>query len=136
MTASLIRQAAITELPSAGALIALRRMTPGNPGRSVFVGFGDPDFGAGGNVKTVTAARRNLAVTRAVGKDIAEQNRVDWLAYSQLPPLPDTREELLAVAQALGAKPEADVYLGGKASKKTIMGLNLADKLIGDGGNR
>lgn len=126
----LIRQAAITELPSAGALIALRRMKPGNPGRSVFVGFGDPDFGAGGNVKTVTAARRNLAVTRAVGKDIAEQNRVDWLAYSQLPPLPDTREELLAVAQALGAKPEADVYLGGQASKKTIMGLNLADKRI------
>ncbi|MCC6657318.1 MAG: CHAT domain-containing protein [Rhodocyclaceae bacterium] len=126
----LIRKAAITELPSASALIALRKMKPGSQGRSVFVGFGDPDFGAGGNVKTAMAIRRNLAVTRAVGKDIAEQNRVDWLAYSQLPPLPDTREELLAVAQALGAKPEADVYLGSKASKKTILGLNLADRRI------
>lgn len=126
----LIRKAAITELPSASALIALRKMKPGSSGRSVFVGFGDPDFGAGGNVQRVITKRRNLAVTRAVGKDIAEQNRVDWLAYSQLPLLPDTREELLAVAQALGANAEADVYLGSKASKKTILNLNLADKRI------
>ena len=126
----LIRKVAITELPSASALIALRKMKPASPDRSVFVGFGDPDFGSGGNAKMVMSARRNLAVTRAVGKDIAEQNKVDWFPYSQLPPLPDTRDELLAVAQALGADQGKDVFVGGQASKQTIKGMDLARRRI------
>ncbi|MBV6410577.1 MAG: CHAT domain-containing protein [Anaerolineae bacterium] len=126
----LVRKAAITQLPSGSALITLRKMKSGSPDRAEFVGFGDPNFGAGESQKTAAAIRRNLAITRATGMDIAEQGKVDWIAYSQLPPLPDTREELLAVAQALGADPRVDVLLGSKASKQTVKGMDLSRRRI------
>ena len=40
----LIKDAAITQLPSANALVTLRSLPAGNANRKAFVGFGDPDF--------------------------------------------------------------------------------------------
>jgi hypothetical protein len=42
--------------------------------------------------------------------------------YSQIPPLPDTRDEILAIATALQADSKKDVYLGKEASKKLSYG--------------
>lgn len=126
----LIRKAAISELPSGSALVILRRMKLGSPDRTAFVGFGDPDFGSGDNGKSVIASMRNLGVMRAKGKDISEQRKMEWIAYNQLPSLPDTKEELLAVAQALGADPSKDVFLGGRASKKELKEVDLSNKRI------
>lgn len=38
----LLRQAAITQLPSVNALVNLRKLPAANAQRSAFIGFGDP----------------------------------------------------------------------------------------------
>lgn len=126
----LVRKLAITQLPSGSALITLRQMKPGNSGRSSFVGFGDPNFGVAEGAKVAMTRQRNLAVTRAIGKDIEEQGKLDWIEYRQLPPLPDTREEILAVAEVLGADTGKDVFLGERASKQNLRSVDLAQKRI------
>ncbi|MGE5467099.1 MAG: CHAT domain-containing protein [Ignavibacteria bacterium] len=128
----LIRQVAITELPSVNALVTLRRLTAGAADRSVFIGFGDPQFAlaaapapAGGTRKL-----RNLAIDRVSQQAAPEAKPVDWIDYGRIPPLPDTREEILAIAAALGADRQKDVFLGAQASKANLQRLDLAKRRI------
>ncbi|MDY0093720.1 MAG: CHAT domain-containing protein [Candidatus Vecturithrix sp.] len=53
--------------------------------------------------------------------DTLEEARLEWI----LPPLPDTREEALAVALTLGAEPEQAVYLQEHATEFSVKNLNL-----------
>jgi CHAT domain-containing protein len=50
--------------------------------------------------------------------------------YAPLPPLPETRREILAIAKALGANPERDTFFGSKATREAVMGENLASRRI------
>lgn len=52
------------------------------------------------------------------------------MGYDQIPPLPDTRDEILAIAQALGADAKQDVFLGSEASKKNVFSLPLDQRRI------
>ena len=54
----------------------------------------------------------------------------EWASYGQLSPLPDTRDEILAIAQALGADPQKDVYLGEQASKDNVRKADLRSRRI------
>ncbi len=125
----LVRQAAVTQLPAANTLVTLRALPPGNRERAPFIGFGDPQFGrqpvtvAG---RDVIMRMRNLAIPRVT----EEQAAVDWISYSQLAPLPDTREEILAIAAALKANPVTDVFLGRQASKQNVEKLDLSKRRI------
>ena len=46
---------------------------------------------------------------------------------SALPPLPDTREEVRQIAEALGADPDRDVFFGKAASEAQVKSMDLAD---------
>jgi CHAT domain-containing protein len=46
-----------------------------------------------------------------------------------LPALPETREEIMAVAKELSADPAHDVFLGPQASRRTVIRLNDAGEL-------
>ena len=118
----LIRQHAISQLPSAASLLTLRRMAKGDSNRSAFIGFGDPDF-AGSTTITTGATRRLRAVKRS-GDSNQEMN------YSSIPPLPDTRVEILALAKTLEANPEHDVYLGKQASRDNVLKADLSKRKI------
>jgi CHAT domain-containing protein len=99
-------------------------------GSKPLIGFGDPVFNAGavaadGVRKT---AARNLA-TRSY-TDFWQGAGVDRRRLAQLlPQLPETADELKAVAQDLGAPP-ADIHLGLDASVATVKRAALADYRI------
>lgn len=126
----LIRQIAVVQLPAANTLVTLRSLREGNPGRAVFAGFGDPQFGPqlalAEPLEPKVLALRNLAVPRVEG----ENKPVDWIPYSRLSRLPDTRDEILAIAAALKADPRNDVFLGPSASKQSVKSADLSRRRI------
>jgi CHAT domain-containing protein len=44
--------------------------------------------------------------------------------------LPDTADELTSIAEALGASPAQDVYLGPRASEKQVKSMELSDRRV------
>jgi CHAT domain-containing protein len=113
----LIKDVSITQVPSANALVTLRNLPIGNPNRKAFIGFGDPDFSLDNTKVDVALGLRRVTSTRS--------NSQSWMPYSDLPPLPDTREEILALADALKADPKRDVFLGRDASKANVFKTSL-----------
>ncbi len=109
----LIKEVAITQLPSANALVTLRSLPLGNPSRRAFIGFGDPDFSLNNAQVASASGLRRVTATRSSSQT--------WMPYSDLPPLPDTRDEILALAQVLKADARRDVFLGREASKSNVM---------------
>lgn len=111
----LVETHAVSQTPSAAALLALRQL-PAQSGPLSFMGFGDPDFG--------TETRTGPAKTRQ-GSDEARYDN-----YQRLPALPETRLELQAAAQALGTAPEQSLLLGKAATREAVLAAPLADKRI------
>lgn len=131
----LIRQVAIAQLPSVNALVVLRGMPASRGVRQEFAGFGDPVFGDKPALLASTRSVgpllvRNLSVTRVTDESIRRNQTVNWIPYSSLAPLPDTRDELLAIAKALKADVDHDVFLGRDASKEKVRSVDLASRRI------
>jgi hypothetical protein len=109
----LVRKYAITVLPSVASLKILRSSTK-NTVTSVkpFVGFGDPIF----DRSAQTGTRRKVASLNRSLTAFYRGAMADTKTLGEaLPALPVTAEELRAVADKLGAKPE-DIKLGEAAS--------------------
>lgn len=102
------RDHASTVLPSVGALQSLRSFAKNGQADAPFVGFGNPVLegkpGAGRGVKPTLLFRGMTA---------------DVDAVRQLPPLPETADELRAVARATGAG-DRDLYLAERASEPLL----------------
>ena len=113
----LIKDVAITQLPSANALVTLRRLPASHTNRRPFIGFGDPDFSLQSAQVATVGSLRQVNATRA--------STQAWMPYSDLSPLPDTRDEILAIAQVLQADPKRDVFLGRDASRARVMSTPL-----------
>lgn len=130
----LIKEAGIVQLPAVNTLVTLRALPQGNAQRTAFAGFGDPQFGAqqvavAGDANTTVT--RNLGIQRVTEAGLREGSApANYIAYSALPPLPDTREEILAIANALKADTSKDVFLGLQASKQNVKSANLATRRI------
>lgn len=127
----LIRQTAITQIPSVNAMVALRKQKPGSPERIPFIGFGDPDFSGKQLAEAAVAGPtvRGLHLHRLATR-AAMENGSEWVDYSRIPPLPDTRDEILSLAKAMGADPGRDVLLGAQASKSNVQKMDLAKRRI------
>ena len=130
----LARTHAVASIPSANALVTLRALPAGSAQRSVFLGFGDPVFDpkqsdAVAAAATRGATLRNLTITRVEPEKAAEQ-AVEWTPYSHIAPLPDTRDELLAIAGALKADPQKDVVLGAAATPDSVRKADLGNRRI------
>lgn len=112
----LIKKYALSTLPSINSLRALRRFAQASVSTQPFVGFGDPLLQAGaGRSRGI-----NIAALFARGA-IADVNEV-----RRLPSLPETAEELLAMAKALRADPH-HVHLKQAATETNVKRLNLMD---------
>lgn len=124
----LIKRQAVSVLPSVASLKALRAIAHKDPNTRPMIGFGDPvfDFGKGrpGETRAATKARSLVAGSYTDFWQGAGVDR-DKLAKS-LPRLPDTADELNAVALRLGA-PSNDIHLGGDASETTVKRAKLTD---------
>ena len=118
----LVKDRAISHVPSAAAFVALRSQPAAAAKRLPFVGFGDPDFGgsAGAPGQLRKAPKRD-------GE--AQSGTALRAAYQALPPLPDTREEVLSLARTLQAKPE-DAVLGKLASRDAVLHRDLSRSVV------
>lgn len=111
----LAQRFALSTLPSASALRALRELA--RPSRAVdpFVGFGDPDLnGPPGATRSVDASLLYL-----------RSGQANLRALRELSPLPETADELRALARTLGAG-ESALYLRGRATVRQVRAVDLS----------
>jgi CHAT domain-containing protein len=126
-SAWLLKRHAVSVLPSVASLKALRVFARNEQGSKPMIGFGDPIFGpeAPADPSQRTAHARAV-VTRAY-TDYWQGAGIDRAKLAQtLPRLPDTADELRAVAQRLGA-PESDIKLRKDATETNVKRALLAD---------
>jgi CHAT domain-containing protein len=140
----LARKVAVAYLPSVSALVTLRALPATQAQRAPFIGFGDPDFGAGGNgnaTRGIAVSRtRNLAVQHA---PVWDENKTTADAVPDTPvavattdeqpllmQLPDTRDEITAIATALSADLKTDTFFGTQANRQNVMGADLKHRRI------
>ncbi len=125
----LLKRQAISVLPSVASLKALRGFARREQAVKPMTGFGDPLFNpaesAGGEKRTASRSLTSMAYSdfwRGAGVDRK-------LLAAALPQLPDTADELNAVAKDLGV-PKSDIHLGSDASETTVKRTPLADYAI------
>jgi CHAT domain-containing protein len=127
----LLKRHAVSVLPSVTSLKALRAFARRDQNIKPMTGFGDPLFdpsqGAGDRRAAKTASRSVASVAytefwRGAGVDR------NMLAQA-LPQLPDTADELNAVAKDLGVAAD-DIHLGRDASETTLKRARLSDYSI------
>lgn len=126
----LLKQAAISYLPSLSALSSLRT-TVTRPAAKSFIGFGDPLFKEKQNTRVPSAAlasrgmvRRNAMAPAAPVQAAQLQRRSSNLDL--LEPLPDTSDEVKEIAKILRADAGKDVNLGQRASEQLVKSTDLS----------
>jgi CHAT domain-containing protein len=128
----LIRRQAVSVLPSVVSLKALRAFPHVDHGIKPMIGFGDPLFNPlqdSGGDKRAAVKSASRGVTAAY-TDFWQGAGVDRARLAQaLPQLPDTADELEAVARDLGAT-ASDIHLGADASETTVKRVMLANYSI------
>lgn len=125
----LLRRMAVTQLPSPAALQALRRVAQPPLAPRPLIGFGDPQFDPGPRPGAAPAAGSGRSLVVA-GKPATRYDAEWGFRYADIPPLPETRTELTAVAQALGADPAADLLLGPRATRAAVLSTPMADRRV------
>jgi CHAT domain-containing protein/tetratricopeptide (TPR) repeat protein len=129
----LARTHAVSMVPSAAALRTLRQLPPGRPSRSGLIAFGDPYFSE--EQAQEAAATEGVEITDASsvtrGVPLKRRNSpklegVDSAELALLPRLPDTADELKAIAVALQADPSEVLNLGKEANEAKVKSLDLS----------
>lgn len=128
----LLKRHAVSVLPSVTSLKALRAFARRDQNIKPMTGFGDPLFdpaqGAGGRRAALNTAGRSVASVAYT--DFWRGAGVDRTMLAQaLPQLPDTADELNAVAKDIGAA-ASDIHLGSDASETTLKRTRLSDYAI------
>ena len=119
-TAWIIRDHALTVLPSVGSLRALRTLPQRAENRRPMIGFGNPKFGQLGAPGT---SRGTVRVADASNSWSLPPTSVRAI-LSGLPELPGAEQELKTVAKDLGAS-DADIFLGSAATEKAVKKADL-----------
>ncbi len=116
----LVRRWALVQVPSVEAWLSLRQLPRGRAAPEALAGWGDPTF----DFKSVRAASGASKPRPAQRASVAAGMR-----YEELPPLPDTRDELLAIAAALKADPARDLRLGPQATRESVLEASRSGEL-------
>ncbi len=124
----LIRKFAISVLPSASSLRALRVYARRNRlGREPFIGFGDPNL-TGPKGSNEANNRAAVQITSRSGSGLAALYRgqiANVEMVRELYPLPDTADELRRIAASLGVDDERHVLLRDAAREASLKKLDL-----------
>jgi CHAT domain-containing protein/Tfp pilus assembly protein PilF len=126
----LLKRQAVSVLPSVGSLKALRAFARKDQSTKPMTGFGDPLFNPapeGSGDKRAATKSASRSVTNSAYTEFWQGASVDRARLAQaLPQLPDTADELNAVAKDLGVA-ASDIHLGSDASETTVKRAPLAD---------
>jgi CHAT domain-containing protein len=120
----LLKQHAVSVLPSVASLQALRVFARKEQGAKPLVGFGDPVFNAENEIPLATQERSAVA-TRSY-PEFWKGIGIDRSMLRGLPRLPETAAELRAVAKNLGA-PESSIHLRQDASETAVKRMTLSE---------
>jgi len=124
----LLQQASLSQIPSVGAWLQLRQLKRQQRPTEALIAWGDPVFDPKASAKPTGPANRNLSSGQALAD--LESNVPDSAAlYHQIPPLPETRDELLSLARTLGADPQRDLILGAAATRSHVLQTNRSGLL-------
>ncbi|WP_027514359.1 CHAT domain-containing tetratricopeptide repeat protein [Bradyrhizobium sp. WSM1417] len=127
----LLRRQAVSVLPSVVSLKSLRAFARRDQSVKPMTGFGDPVFnpaleGAAAERRAANGKVAARSIATIAYSDFWRGAGVDRARLAQaLPQLPDTADELNAVARDVGAA-EADIHLGRDASETTLKRAALA----------
>ena len=130
----LIKDAAISQVPTASGWLSLKRYAKVPSSTQPLIAWGDPLFDnkATQQVAAATAASTVRAVisTRSTMQTGLEQSQNDsYLAYSKIPPLPETRDEVNELAKILAADPKQDLILGADATRQSVLKSSASGQL-------
>jgi CHAT domain-containing protein/Tfp pilus assembly protein PilF len=128
----LLKRHAVSVLPSVTSLKALRSFARREQNIKPMTGFGDPQFdpAAQGSDKRAAARIASRSVASIAYTEFWRGAGVDRTRLAQaLPQLPDTADELNAVAKDLGVA-AGDIHLGSDASETTLKRTRLSDYSI------
>ncbi len=123
----LIRTHAISMAPSMTSLALLRKGSSSDNNRLAFLGVGDPIF------NKLDAATRQIevadaAVSRSIDsfslRAISTTRGLDSAGFDRLPRLPDTADEIIAIADIVGADRQRDILVGSRAAESTIRDMS------------
>lgn len=115
----LIQRFAVTQVPGAQAWLTLRKLASEHAASQPLLAWGDPQFAMESPTSVDAHSTRNLRLDRSSGD----------LRYGDIPPLPETRDELLAIARSLGADADATLYLGAKATRESVIEASRTGQL-------
>lgn len=129
----LIRRFAISHIPSANAWVALKHLAASPSGAQPMMAWGDPLFNRqqlaqATSTHTEKPVRSVLEKRNETSFDF-EKSKIDVVRYSDIPALPETRDEVLALAKTLGANPKTDVFLGKDATRESVLAADKAGLL-------
>jgi CHAT domain-containing protein len=125
----LIKRQAVSVLPSVASLQALRSVAQAKDGSKPMIGFGDPVFDPRATPGGEQKRSRSRGKARAYS-DYWRGAGIDRNMLMQgLPQLPDTADELKAIAKALGVS-ETDILLGRDATVSAVKRAPLANYRI------
>ncbi len=125
----LIKRHAISILPAATSLKVLRSLARRTEGSKPMIGFGDPVFDPARDAQGNQRSGQTRGMARAY-TDYWRGAGIDRSMLSKaLPQLPDTADELKAVAQHVGASAN-DIHLGRDASVARVKRAPLANYRI------
>jgi CHAT domain-containing protein len=128
----LINDVAISQVPTASGWLSLKRFAKLPSSNQPLIAWGDPLFdrqtaqltnAGGATVRAVINTRSTLQT----GLEHSEE--VSYLAYSKIPPLPETRDEVMEIAKILGADSNKDLILGADATRQSVLKSSATGQL-------
>jgi CHAT domain-containing protein len=129
-TAWLARQFAVSHIPSASSWVSLKRLEQSPSGSQALMAWGDPLFNPKlVGVTTAPNLVRSVLTQRKDENFDIEKVKVDVVRYSEMPSLPETRDEVLALAKTLSADPNSDVFLGKFATRESVISASNDGRL-------
>jgi CHAT domain-containing protein len=121
----LLREVALNQIATAAAFRALRDSHQRAKPEGVFFGFGDPLF------KSASAPAGATSTVRTLWNPARGIQKVEQaFDYGTLPALPETRDEIVAIAKALGADPVKDVRFGAQATRTAALTTDLSGRRV------
>jgi CHAT domain-containing protein len=130
----LARSHAVSMVPSAAALLTLRQLPAGKASRSEIIAFGDPYFSEeqakeASAIEGIQVAADSSSTMRGIPlkrRNSPLLDGIDSAELALLPRLPDTADELKAIAIALQADPSKVLHLGKDANEHKVKSLDLS----------
>jgi CHAT domain-containing protein len=129
----LARSHAVAMVPSAAALLTLRRLPAASASRERLIAFGDPLFSTEqaleADSKALAASDTRVAMRGGqslVRRSAPKLEGLQHATLASLPRLPDTADELRSVARALAVDPAKALHLGKEANEQVIRQADLS----------